>query len=161
MADIQGSPRAPRTGRVAVIVSRYNEVVTTRLLDGARQCLREHEVPDARIDVIWVPGAFELPVAAEVAAVSGRYAAIVALGCVIRGETPHFDVVAGEASRGLANVALAHRLPVGFGVLTTESLAQAQARAGGEAGNKGYEAAEAALTTAAVLAELTRATRRD
>lgn len=146
---------------MAVVVSRYNELVTTRLLDGARQCLREHAVPDARIDVIWVPGAFELPVVAETAAVSGRYAAIVALGCVIRGETPHFDVVAGEASRGLANVALAHRLPVGFGLLTTESLEQAEARAGGAAGNKGYEAAEAALATASVLAELTRATRRD
>jgi 6,7-dimethyl-8-ribityllumazine synthase len=108
-----------------------------------------------------VPGAFELPVVAETAAVSGRYAAIVALGCVIRGDTPHFDIVAGEASRGLANVALAHRLPVGFGLLTTESLEQAQARAGGAAGNKGYEAAEAALATASVLAELTRATRRD
>ena len=161
MADIQGSPRAPRTGRVAVVISRYNELVTTRLLDGARQCLREHAVPDSRIDVIWVPGAFELPVVAETAAVSGRYAAIVALGCVIRGDTPHFDIVAGEASRGLANVALAHRLPVGFGLLTTESLEQAQARAGGAAGNKGYEAAEAALATASVLAELTRATRRD
>jgi 6,7-dimethyl-8-ribityllumazine synthase len=161
VAEIEGSPRAPRTGRVAIIVSRYNELVTNRLLEGARQCLREREVPDARIDVIWVPGAFELPVVAETAAVSGRYALIVALGCVIRGETPHFDVVAGEASRGLANVALAHRLPVGFGVLTTESLEQAQARAGGAAGNKGYEAAEAALATAAVLAELTRATRRD
>jgi 6,7-dimethyl-8-ribityllumazine synthase len=161
VADIQGSPRAPRTGRVAVVVSRYNELVTTRLLEGARQCLREHKVPEARIDVIWVPGAFELPVAAETAAVSGRYAAIVALGCVIRGETPHFDYVAGEAARGLANVALAHRLPVGFGVLTTESLEQARERAGGGAGNKGYEAAEAALGTAAVLAELTRAARRD
>ena len=161
MTDIHGSPRAPRTGRVAVVVSRYNELVTTRLLEGARQCLREHEVPDARIDVIWVPGALELPVVAEAAAVSGRYAAIVALGCVIRGETAHFDIVAGEASRGLANVALAHRLPVGFGVLTTESLEQARERAGGGAGNKGYEAAEAALGTAAVLAELTRAARRD
>ena len=118
-------------------------------------------MPDARIDVIWVPGAFELPVAAETAAVSGRYAAIVALGCVIRGETPHFDIVAGESARGLANVALAHRLPVGFGVLATESLEQARERAGGGAGNKGYEAAEAALATAAVLAELTRAARRD
>jgi 6,7-dimethyl-8-ribityllumazine synthase len=161
VADIQGSPRAPRTGRVAVVVSRYNELVTTRLLEGARQCLREHEVPDARIDVIWVPGAFELPVVAEAAAASGRYAAIVALGCVIRGETPHFDIVAGESSRGLANVALTHRLAVGFGVLTTETLEQARERAGGAAGNKGYEAAEAALATAAVLAELTRATRRD
>ena len=161
MADIQGSPRAPRAGRVAVVVSRFNELVTTSLLEGARQCLREHKVPDARIDVIWVPGAFELPVAAEAAAVSGRYSVIVALGCVIRGETPHFEYVAGEAARGLANVALAHRLPVGFGLLTTESLEQALARAGGVKSNKGYDAAEAALATAGVLAQLTRAAPRD
>jgi len=161
VAEIQGSPRAPREGRVAVVVSRFNEIVTTRLLDGARQCLREQGVPEARVDVIWVPGAFELPVAAETAAASGRYAALVALGCVIRGETPHFEFVAGEAARGLATVALAHRLPVGFGLLTTEDLEQAMARAGGAAGNKGYEAADAALTTADVLAQLTRAAPRD
>jgi len=123
---------------VAVVVARYNEVVTGRLLEGALQCLREKGVPEAQVDVVWVPGAFELPVAAEAAAASGRYAAIVALGCVIRGETPHFEYVAGEAARGLGNVALAHRLAVGFGVLTTESLDQAMARAGGTAGNKGY-----------------------
>jgi len=161
VAEIEGSPRAPREVRVAVLVSRYNEVVTTRLLDGARQCLREKGVPDARVDVIWVPGAFELAVAAEAAAAGGRYAALVALGCVIRGETPHFEYVAGEATRGLGNVALAHRLPIGFGVLTTENLDQALARAGGAAGNKGYEAAEAALITADVLAQLTRAAPRD
>ncbi|HEX9283881.1 MAG TPA: 6,7-dimethyl-8-ribityllumazine synthase [Gemmatimonadales bacterium] len=161
MAEIEGSPRAPRQVRVAVLVSRFNEIVTTRLLEGARQCFREKGVPEATVDVIWVPGAFELPVAAEAAAASGRYAALVALGCVIRGETPHFEYVAGEAARGLGNVALAHQLPVGFGVLTTESLEQAMARAGGAAGNKGYEAAEAALTTADVLAQLTRAAPRD
>src|SRR5439155_5240681 len=111
--------------------------------------------------VVWVPGAFELPVAAEAAAASGRYSAIVALGCVIRGETPHFEYVAGEAARGLGTVALAHRLAVGFGVLTTESLEQAMARAGGAAGNKCYEAAEAALATADVLAQLTSAVPRD
>ncbi len=161
MAELLGSPRAPRQVRVAVVVARYNEVVTGRLLEGARQCLREKGVPEAQVDVVWVPGAFELPVAAEAAAASGRYAAIVALGCVIRGETPHFEYVAGEAARGLGNVALAHRLAVGFGVLTTESLDQAMARAGGTAGNKGYEAAAAALTTADVLAQLTRAAPRD
>jgi len=161
VAELQGSPRAPRQVRVAVVVARYNEIVTGRLLEGARQCLREKGVPEAQVDVVWVPGAFELPVAAEAAAASGRYAAIVALGCVIRGETPHFEYVAGEAARGLGNVALAHRLAVGFGVLTTESLEQAMARAGGAAGNKGYEAAEAALTTADVLAQLTRAAPRD
>ena len=96
-----------------MIVSRYNEMVTGRLLDGARRCLAEHGVPEGRVDVVWVPGAFELPVAAEAAAASGRYGLIVALGCVIRGETAHFDYVAGEAARGLGNVALAHRIAVG------------------------------------------------
>lgn len=161
MAELEGAPRAPTPRRVAVLVSRFNELVTAQLLDGARQCLREHDVPDAAVDVVWVPGAFELPVAAEAAATSERYGAIVALGCVIRGETAHFEFVAGEAARGLGNVALAHGIAVGFGVLTTESLEQAMARAGGKAGNKGYEAAEAALRTADVLARLRRATPRD
>lgn len=161
MADIQGSPGAPRAGRVAVLVSRFNEMVTNLLLEGARACLREHKVPDGKVDVVWVPGAFELPVAAEVAAASGRYTVIVALGCVIRGETAHFEYVAGEAARGLANVSIAHRVSVGFGVLTTETLEQAMARAGGRGGNKGYEATEAALTTAAVLSQLTGAAPRD
>jgi 6,7-dimethyl-8-ribityllumazine synthase len=146
---------------VAVLVSRYNEMVTGRLLDGARRCLKEHGVADARVDVVWVPGAFELPVVAEAAAATRRYALIVALGCVIRGETAHFEYVAGEAARGLTSVALAHRIAVGFGVLTTENIEQALARAGGEAGNKGYEAAEAALRTADALAGLRRATPRD
>lgn len=146
---------------MAVLVSRYNESVTTRLLTGARECFRKYGVADARVDVLWVPGAFELPVAAEAAAASGRYVALVALGCVIRGETAHFEYVAGEAARGLGNVALAHQLPVGFGVLTTDTLEQAEDRSGGGAGNKGYEAAEAALATADLLAQLTRAAPRD
>jgi 6,7-dimethyl-8-ribityllumazine synthase len=157
VTDFQGTARAPERLRVAVIVSRYHELVTGKLLDGARRALRDAQVAEAKVDVIWVPGAFELPVAAEAAAATGRYAAIVALGCVIRGETPHFDFVAGEAARGLGNVALAHRVAVGFGLLTTETQAQALARAGGAAGNKGQEAAEAALATADVLTRLTRA----
>jgi 6,7-dimethyl-8-ribityllumazine synthase len=161
VVEIPGSPRAPRAGRVAILVSRYNELVTTRLLDGARQCLRDKAIPEDKVDVLWVPGAFELPVVAQAAAASGRYAALVALGCVVRGETAHFDYVAGEAARGLANVALVHQLPVGFGVLTTETLDQALERSGGAAGNKGYEAVAAALTTADVLARLTRAAPRD
>jgi len=140
--------------RVAVLVSRYNEVVTRRLLDGAREALAAGGIPESGIDVVWVPGAFELPVAAEQAAVSGAYRAIVALGCVIRGETPHFEYVAGEAARGLADVAREHRIAVGFGVLTTEDQAQALARAGGAAGNKGGEAARAALETAETLDRL-------
>ena len=149
--------------RVAIVVSRFNEAVTTLLLEGARDALRRHGLPDSHVDVVWVPGAFELPVAAEAAAAGERYDAIVALGCVIRGETAHFEYVAGEAARGLGNVALAHRIAVGFGVLTTENLEQALARAGGAggAGNKGFEAAEAALQTADVLDQLSRAASRD
>jgi 6,7-dimethyl-8-ribityllumazine synthase len=145
---------------VAVIVSRFHENVTTRLLDGARGALRKAGIADAQVDVVWVPGAFELPVAAEVAAASERYAVIVALGCVIRGETAHFDYVAGEAARGLSNVSLAHQIAVGFGVLTTENEIQALARAGGVVGNKGAEAAEAALQTADAIDRL-RAAPRD
>ncbi|MGH7531222.1 MAG: 6,7-dimethyl-8-ribityllumazine synthase [Gemmatimonadales bacterium] len=144
---------------MAVLVSRFNEQVSTLLLDGARDALRQAGIPDAQVEVIWVPGAFELPVAAEAAAASGRYDALVALGCVIRGETAHFEYVAGEAVRGLGNVALAHRIALGFGVLTTDTLEQAMARAGGPAGNKGADAARAALDTAAVLERLGAAPR--
>ena len=153
--------RKRAASRVAVLVSRYNEIVTRRLLDGARAALVEGGIPQSRIEVHWVPGAFELPVAAAVAASSGRYHAIVALGCVIRGETPHFEYVAGEAARGLGEVARTARIAVGFGVLTTDDQAQALARAGGDAGNKGAEAARAALESARVLAELRRGTSRD
>jgi 6,7-dimethyl-8-ribityllumazine synthase len=150
MAEYSGRPRAG--GRVALLVSRYNELVTRRLLDGALARCREAGVPDDAVDVIWVPGAFELPAAASAAAGTGRYACLVALGTVIRGDTPHFDFVAGEAARGLNAVAVRHGLPVAFGVLTVDSLDQALARAGGAAGNKGHEAAEAALELADVIA---------
>jgi 6,7-dimethyl-8-ribityllumazine synthase len=139
---------------VAVLVSRYNEVVTGKLLEGALACCREAGVRDEEVDVVWLPGAFELGGAASVAAATGRYVAIVALAAVIRGETAHFDFVAGEATRGLGEVAVRTGLPVGFGVLTTDNLEQALTRAGGAAGNKGYEAAEAALTAADVLAQV-------
>ena len=140
--------------RVAILVSRYHERVTGRLLDGARTACREAGVDEARVDVIQVPGAFELGVAAEACARTGRYQALVALGAVVRGETPHFDYVAGETSRVLAEVAREHAIPVGFGLLTTDTLEQASARAGGIAGNKGHEAAQAALEMAGVIARL-------
>jgi len=148
-------------GRVVVVVSRYNEIVTQKLLAGARERLAERGLDESAVDVVWVPGAFELPLAAAAAAVSGRYRAIVALGCVIRGETAHFDYVAGEAARGLQTVALTYRIPVGFGVLTTETFEQAVDRAGGEAGNKGYEAADAALRMVEALGSLQGAAPRD
>lgn len=140
--------------RVAILVSRYHERVTGKLLDGARLACREAGLEDAHVDVMHVPGAFELGVAAEVCARSGRYQALVALGAVIRGETPHFEYVAGETSRVLAEVARVHAIPVGFGLLTTETIDQANARSGGAAGNKGHEAAQAALEMAGLLARL-------
>jgi 6,7-dimethyl-8-ribityllumazine synthase len=139
---------------VAIVVSRFHGSVTNKLLDAARKALRQGGIPDSNVDVTWVPGAFELPVVAEAAAASARYDAIVALGCVIRGETPHFEYVAGEAARGLGNVALAHRIAVGFGVLTTETETQALARVG-----KGAEAVQAALETADALEKLGAAPR--
>lgn len=138
-------------GRVGILVSRYNETVTVQLLAGAEACLRERGVPSASVDVVWLPGAWELPFGARALAERGGYAALVALGAVIRGETAHFDYVASEASRGLMDVALRTGVPVGFGVLTCDTLAQALARAGGAAGNKGHEAAAAALDAAAAL----------
>jgi len=151
-------PPAARTStrqrRVAIIVSRFHEDITTRLLEGARDALRRGGIADANVEVTWVPGAFELPVIAEAAAASERFDAIVALGCVIRGETPHFEYVAAEAARGLGNVALAYRIAVGFGVLTTDTEAQAHARLG-----KGAEAAQAALETADALERLGAASR--
>ena len=148
------SGRLRPVGRVAILASRYNEAVTTRLVEGALACCRDAGVPEAEIDLIWVPGAFELGAAASAAAESGRYACLVALGAVIRGDTAHFEFVAGEAARGLSEVAVRHALPVAFGVLTTDTLEQAMARAGGAAGNKGHEAAEAAITLADALARL-------
>lgn len=152
MADIRGQLKA--TGRVAILVSQYNERVTTRLLDGALECCRAAGVAETDIDVVWLPGAFELGAVASAAAGTGRYAAIVALGAVVRGETAHFEFVAGEAARGLMQVSVERGMPVAFGVLTTETMDQALARAGGSAGNKGYEATEAALRTADAIATL-------
>jgi 6,7-dimethyl-8-ribityllumazine synthase len=139
---------------VAILVSRYNELITSRLLEGALACCAEAGIARADVDVVWVPGAFELPVAAAAAAGTRRYACLVALGAVIRGDTPHFEYVAGEAARGLNAVAVQHGLPVGFGVLTVDTMQQAVDRAGGSAGNKGHEAAAAALQAADVIAQL-------
>lgn len=139
---------------MAILVSRYNEVITTKLLAGALDCCREAGIDPGLVDVMWVPGAFELPAAAAAAARTERYACLVALGAVVRGETPHFEYVAGEAARGLNQVAVAHGLPVGFGVLTVDDMGQAVERAGGGAGNKGHEAAAAAIGTADVIAQL-------
>jgi len=140
--------------RVAVVVARFNELVTRKLLAGALEGLRAHGVADEDTDVAWVPGAFELPVVAKRLAASGLYDAVICLGAVIRGETPHFDHVAGQAATGIREVSVASGLPVIFGVLTTETLEQAIARAGGDHGNKGWDAAAAALEMASLLEQL-------
>ena len=152
MAEFSGRLRP--VGRVAILASRYNELVTSRLVEGARACCREAGIAEEDVDLVWTPGAFELGAAASAAAQSGRYACLIALGAVIRGDTAHFEFVAGEAARGLSEVAVRYGLPVAFGVLTTDTLEQALARAGGAAGNKGHEAAAAAITLADGLARL-------
>ncbi len=134
--------------RVAVVVSRFNELITERLLKGATDTAIESGVAGDDIDVVWVPGAFELPMAAQWLASTDRYDAIACVGAVIRGQTPHFDFVAGEAARGIGSVALEFGVPVTFGVITSDTLEQAQARAGGVVGNKGREAMLAAIEMA-------------
>jgi 6,7-dimethyl-8-ribityllumazine synthase len=151
MPDYSGQLVA--TGRVALVVSQYHERVTERLLEGAVAACREAGVASDDIDVLRVPGAFELGIVATACAHSESYAVVVALGAVVRGETPHFDFVAGETAAALARAATDTGVPVGFGLLTCDTMAQAAARAGGEAGNKGHEAAEAALRTAHLLRE--------
>jgi len=140
--------------RVATVVARFNEVVTRLLADRAAATLAEHGIPEADAPVYWVPGAFELPVVAKRLAESGEYDAVVCLGAVIRGDTPHFDYVAGECAAGLSRVALDTGVPVVFGVLTTNDLDQALARCGGAHGDKGAEAATTALEIAALLRTL-------
>ncbi|MES2307133.1 MAG: 6,7-dimethyl-8-ribityllumazine synthase [Gemmatimonadota bacterium] len=146
--------RLADVGRVAVIVSRYHERITGRLLDGAREACAEAGIAADAVDVLWVSGAFELGVVTTAAARSGRYAALVALGVVVRGDTPHFDFVAGETSAALRRATTETLVPVGFGLLTCDTMEQAVARAGGEAGNKGREAAEAAIRTADLLRQM-------
>jgi 6,7-dimethyl-8-ribityllumazine synthase len=159
-ARMHAAPAAQRSTvdgaglRVAIVASRFNGSVVDLLLDGARECLRRHGVADADVAVYWVPGAFELPVAAQRAASSGRVDAVVCLGAVIRGETSHFEYVAAEAARGIQDVALRSSVPVSFGVLTTDTVEQARARAGGAHGNKGWDSALSALEMVKVLDEL-------
>jgi 6,7-dimethyl-8-ribityllumazine synthase len=134
--------------RILVVAARFNEVETDQLLEGALECLAEHDVADDDVDVLRVPGAFEIPGTIGVALRHGRYDGVVAIGCVIRGETPHFDYVAGETARGVQELAVRHDVAIGFGVLTTDTREQALARSGGPHGNKGRDAALATLEMA-------------
>ena len=124
-----------------IVVSRFNSIVTKQLLDGALDCLQRHGADDNTITVVYCPGSFEIPQVAQQLAASGNYDGVICLGCVIRGETPHFDYIAAEVSRGIGHTALSTGVPLAYGVLTTENLEQALERAGAKAGNKGWDAA--------------------
>ena len=138
----------------ALIAARFNGSVVEPLVQGALDTLKRHGAAERQIEIVRVPGAFEIPLIARKLALTGRYAALIALGAVVRGETPHFDYVAGECASGLARIALESGVPIAFGVLTTDTMEQALDRAGGKAGNKGADAALAALEMASVLGRL-------
>jgi 6,7-dimethyl-8-ribityllumazine synthase len=142
------------TCNIAIVASEFNHFIVQQLVDGALDALSRNGIEEQNITVVWVPGAFELPLAAKVLAEAGNHDAIIALGAVIRGGTPHFDYVAGECSRGLARVGLKYALPAIFGVLTTDNVDQALERAGSGAGNKGFDTAVAALQMISLLDRL-------
>ncbi|MDP2688804.1 MAG: 6,7-dimethyl-8-ribityllumazine synthase [Deltaproteobacteria bacterium] len=142
--------------KAALVVSRFNDFISERLLDGAMDTLLRSGASEEDIDVVKVPGSFEMPVVAKVLARGGRYDAIICLGCVIRGATPHFDYVAGEAAKGIAKVSLEFERPIAFGVITAENLEQAIERAGTKSGNKGRDAALTAIEMASLLKTLNR-----
>ncbi len=144
MAIYEGKLEAQQS-RFAVVISRFNAFITERLLEGCMDCIARHGGDAGKVDIIRVPGSFEIPLAAQKAAASGKYDAVICLGAVIRGGTPHFDYIAGEVTKGIAQVSLNTKLPVIFGVLTTESVEEAIERAGTKHGNKGWEAALSAI----------------
>ena len=153
MTEFAGKPNGDGK-RVGIVVSRFNDIVTERLLAGARSCLAEHGVAKSDVDVAWAPGAWELALAAQHMIENRRCDGVIALGCVIRGDTPHFDYVAGAAAGGLRALSELTGVPVAFGVLTTDTMDQALARAGGKAGNKGWEAAVALLEMVDLITRL-------
>ncbi|MBE9572049.1 MAG: 6,7-dimethyl-8-ribityllumazine synthase [Proteobacteria bacterium] len=140
--------------KFGIIVSRFNDFISSRLVEGAMDALLRHGATEEQVSVIKVPGAFEIPLTAKKLAESGRYDAVICLGAVIRGSTPHFDYVAAEVSKGIASVSLESRIPVTFGVLTTDNLEQAIERAGSKSGNKGYDVAMAAIEMVNLFKEL-------
>jgi len=141
-------------GRFAIVAARFNSLIVDQLVAGAMDAFRRHGVPEDRVDLVKVPGAFEIPLIAQRFAVEGDYAAVVTLGCVIRGDTDHYDHVAGSATSGILNAGLNTGIPVIFGVLTCDTLEQAMHRAGAKAGNKGFEAALAAIEMANLMVKL-------
>lgn len=156
MADVIAAQLDARPHRFGIVAARFNEFITGKLIEGALDALVRHGADPDRITQVRVPGAWELPLAAQTMAKSGRFDALIALGCVIRGATPHFEYVAGQAAKGVAQVALETGIPVAFGILTTDTLEQAIERAGSKGGNKGADAALSAIEMANLLAALKR-----
>jgi 6,7-dimethyl-8-ribityllumazine synthase len=142
------------SGRFALVAARFNSFVVDQLVAGAREAFQRHGVPEEKVDLVRVPGSYEIPLIAQTLGKSGKYAAVICLGCVIKGDTDHYDYVAGAAANGIANASLNSGIPVIFGVLTCETLEQAINRAGGKAGNKGFEAAVCAIEMVNLLAKL-------
>ena len=146
--------------KFAIVISRFNEFITSRLLSGAQDCLERHGVAAKDIDVAWVPGSFEIPVTALRIAQTHRYDAVICLGAVIRGQTPHFDYIASEVSKGVAQVAMASGVPTIFGVITADTIEQAVERAGTKSGNKGADAAASAIEMANLFGKLPKASAK-
>lgn len=142
--------------RIGIVAARFNEFITSKLIDGALDCLKRHEVKDDNIALAWVPGAFEIPLIASKMASSKKYDAVICLGAIIRGNTTHYDYVCSEVSKGIAHVSLSSGIPVMFGVLTTENIEQAIERAGTKSGNKGYDSAAGAIEMVNLINELNR-----
>ena len=153
MKTVQGNLLAKGL-KIAICASRFNEFITSKLIGGAQDALERHGAASDNITLVWVPGAFELPLAAKKLAESGKYDAVICVGAVIRGSTSHYDYVCAEVSKGIANVSLSTSVPVAFGVLTTDTIEQAIERAGTKAGNKGFDAATTAIEMANLLAQL-------
>lgn len=153
MKTLEGKLTA-KNMKIAIVVARFNEFITSKLLSGCIDCLIRHEAADEDLIVAWVPGAFEIPMAAKKLAESGKYDAVICLGAVIRGATPHFDYVCAEASKGIAQVSMQTGVPVAFGVLTTENIQQAVERAGTKAGNKGVDCAMTAMEMVNLFKEM-------
>lgn len=153
MKTLEGKLTA-KNMKIAIVVARFNEFITSKLLSGCIDCLIRHEAADEDLTVAWVPGAFEIPMAAKKLAESGKYDAVICLGAVIRGATPHFDYVCAEASKGIAQVSMQTGVPVAFGVLTTENIQQAVERAGTKTGNKGVDCAMTAMEMVNLFKEM-------
>ena len=153
MNVLEGKLTGAEDIKIGIVAARFNEFIVSRLIGGALDGLKRHDVPEEQIDLAWVPGAFEIPVIAEKMAASGKYDAVICVGAVIRGDTSHYDLVCSEAAKGIAQVGLASGVPVLFGVLTTENIEQAIERAGTKAGNKGYDCALSAIEMVNLIKE--------